>query len=156
MGCGRFLCGLVLAFICASPVRATELVPARALSGSESQYVVGEDDSFASIGSRFGVEASVLAQVNGLNPKARLQPGSTVWVDNRHIVPDGIKDGILINIPQRMLFFFNRGVLTAAYPVGRGPAHVADSAGRFHSGRNAGGSDLDRAEVYSARDGAAG
>jgi LysM repeat protein len=48
------------------------------LSGSESQYVVGEDDSFASIGSRFGVEASVLAQVNGLNPKARLQPGSTV------------------------------------------------------------------------------
>src|SRR3984893_10075536 len=120
MGCGRCLCGLLLAFICASPVRATELAPARALSGSESQYLVGQDDSLASIGSRFGVEASVLAQVNGLNPKARLQPGSTVWVDNRHIVPDGIKDGILINIPQRMLFFFNSGVLTAAYPVALG------------------------------------
>jgi L,D-transpeptidase ErfK/SrfK len=96
------------------------LEPARALSASESQYVVQNGDSFASIGSRFGVEPPVLAQVNRLNPKARLQPGSIIWVDNRHIVPDGIKDGILINIPQRMLFFFNSGVLTAAYPVSLG------------------------------------
>src|SRR5207245_880139 len=104
----------------ASLVRATELEPARALSASESQYVVQNGDSYASIGSRFGVEPRVLAQVNRLNPKARLQPGSIIWVDNRHIVPDRIKDGILINIPQRMLFFFNSGVLTAAYPVAFG------------------------------------
>src|SRR6266852_7980647 len=120
MGCGRCLCGLLLAVICASTVTATELEPARALRGSESQYVVQNGDSFASIGSRFGVEPLVLAQVNRLNPKARLQPGSIIWVNNRHIVPDGIKDGILINIPQRMLFFFSRGVLTAAYPVALG------------------------------------
>jgi L,D-transpeptidase ErfK/SrfK len=96
------------------------LEPARALSGSEFQYIVQDEDSFASIGSRFGIEASVLAQVNGLNPKTRLQAGSSVRVDNRHIVPDGINDGILINIPQRMLFFLNGGVLTAAYPVALG------------------------------------
>jgi L,D-transpeptidase ErfK/SrfK len=120
MRCGRYLCVLLLALLCAIPVRATELEPARALSASESQYVVQNGDSFASIGSRFGVEPPVLAQVNRLNPKARLQPGSIIWVDNRHIVPDGIKDGILINIPQRMLFFFNSGVLTAAYPVALG------------------------------------
>src|SRR6266446_726688 len=120
MGCGRYLCVLLLALLCASLVRATELEPARALSASESQYVVQNGDSYASIGSRFGVEPRVLAQVNGFNPKARLQPGSIVWVDNRHIVPDGIKDGISINIPQRMLVFFNSGVLTAAYPVALG------------------------------------
>jgi L,D-transpeptidase ErfK/SrfK len=120
MRCGRYLCVLLPALLCASPVRATELEPARALSASESQYVVRNGDSFASIGSRFGVEPLVLAQVNRLNPKARLQPGSNIWVDNRHIVPDGIKDGIVINIPQRMLFFFNSGVLTAAYPVALG------------------------------------
>jgi L,D-transpeptidase ErfK/SrfK len=117
MKCGRYLCVLLLALLCTSPIRATGLEPARALSGSESRYVVENGDSFASIGSRFGVEASVLAEVNGLNPKTRLQPGATIRVDNRHIVPDRIKDGILINIPQRMLFFFDRGVLTAAYPV---------------------------------------
>jgi L,D-transpeptidase ErfK/SrfK len=119
MRCGRYLV-LLLALFCASPVRATGLGPARALSGSESRYVVQNGDSFASIGSRFGVEASVLAQFDGLSPKTRLQPASTIWVDNRHIVPDGIRDGILINIPQRMLFFFDSGVLTAAYPVALG------------------------------------
>jgi hypothetical protein len=76
MRCGRYLCVLLLALLCAIPVRATELEPARALSASESQYVVQNGDSFASIGSRFGVEPPVLAQVNRLNPKARLQPGS--------------------------------------------------------------------------------
>lgn len=29
-------------------------------------------------------------------------------------------DGILINIPQRMLFYFRKGELLAAYPVGLG------------------------------------
>lgn len=121
MAGGRYLCVLLLAFLYTNPVRATELEPACAMSGSESQHIVGEDDSFASIGSRFGVEASALAQINGLNVNARLQPGSTIWVDNRHIVPDAIKNGILINIPQRMLFFFNSGgVLAAAYPVALG------------------------------------
>ncbi len=94
MGCGRYLCVLLLALLCASLVRATELEPVRALSASESRYVVQNGDSFASIGSRFGVKASVLAEVNGLNPKARLQPGATIRVDNRHIVPDRVKDGI--------------------------------------------------------------
>ncbi len=75
MRCGRYLCVLLLALLCASPVRTTELEPARALSASETQYVVQNGDSFASIGSRFAVEPLVLAQVNRLNPKARLQPG---------------------------------------------------------------------------------
>src|ERR1700737_5407037 len=69
MRCGRYLCVLLLALLCASPVSATELEPARALSASESQYVVQNGDSFASIGSRFGVEPPVLAQVNRLNTK---------------------------------------------------------------------------------------
>jgi hypothetical protein len=56
MRCGRYLWVLLPALLCASPVKATELEPARALSASKSQYLVHNGDSFASIGSRFGVE----------------------------------------------------------------------------------------------------
>jgi L,D-transpeptidase ErfK/SrfK len=41
-------------------------------------------------------------------------------IDDRHIVPRALTDGILINIPQRILFYFESGRLVAWYPVGLG------------------------------------
>jgi L,D-transpeptidase ErfK/SrfK len=90
------------------------------LSGSEFQYIVREGDSFVSLGSRFGVEPSVLARANGLKTGAHLPPGSTIWVNNRHVVPDGVEDGILISVPQRLLFLFKQGSVIAVYPVAPG------------------------------------
>src|ERR1700687_3426360 len=79
MRCCGYLCVLLLALLCASPVRATELQLAYTLSGSEFQYVVQNGDSLASIGSRLGVESLMLTEVNRLDTRARLQPGSTIW-----------------------------------------------------------------------------
>jgi L,D-transpeptidase ErfK/SrfK len=110
----------LLTLLCAGRARAAELQLAHTLSGSEFQYVVQKGDSFASIGSRFGVEPLVLTEINRLGTKARLQLDSTILVDDRHIVPDETKDGILINIPQRMLLFSTSGALAAAYPVALG------------------------------------
>ena len=50
----------------------------------------------------------------------RLKPGSSLRVDNRHVVPDQLKDGIVIDMPQRMVFFVAGGVLAAAYPAALG------------------------------------
>ena len=41
-------------------------------------------------------------------------------IDNPHLAPIALDDGIVINIPQRMLFYFKSGTLAAAYPVGLG------------------------------------
>ncbi len=101
------------------------------LSGGESRYVTQEGDSFASLGSRFATEPSVLALTNGLKTGAHLRPGSTVWVNNRHVVPGGLEDGILINVAQRLLFFFKGGSLNAVYPVALGRPNGETPRGDF-------------------------
>ncbi len=111
---------MLLALLCASAASAQELRLARTLSGGEIQYIVRKGDSLAAMGSRFGVEPSVLARANGLETGTRLKAGSSLRVDNRHVVPEQLKDGIVIDTPQRMVFFVAGGVLAGAYPAALG------------------------------------
>src|SRR5579863_6749991 len=90
------LCGLLVALL-SSGAGAVELRLARTLSGGEIEYIVRKGDSLAAMGSRFGVEPSVLARANGLESGVRLKPGSSLRVDNRHVVPDQLKDGIVVD-----------------------------------------------------------
>lgn len=129
--CKLYLCGIVLALLCASAASADEMRLARTLSGGEIQYTVRKGDSFAAMGSRFGVEPSVLAQANGRGIGDRLKPGSSLQVDNRHVVPDDLEDGIVIDMPQRMVFFVAGGVLAAAYPAAMGQASWRTPQGDF-------------------------
>lgn len=73
----------------------------------------------------------MLARSNGLPPRARLTAGQTLRVENRHIVPTAIGEGILINVPQRLLFFFRDGELVSWYPVGLGRRDWQTETGRF-------------------------
>lgn len=101
------------------------------LSGGQFTYTVQAGDSLTAIGARFGVDAVVLARANDLRYDALLQPDQMLRVDNRHIVPLGPQDGILINLPQRMLFFFQAGELAAAFPVGLGRPDWPTPTGTF-------------------------
>ena len=74
----------------------------------------------SSVAARFGMDVPALAELNGLKPTVRLKLGQELRIDNPHIVPDSLVDGILINVPQRMLFYFKFGKLQAAYPVSVG------------------------------------
>lgn len=101
------------------------------LSGSEFEYTVVPGDYLIKIGARFGVSAEVIARDNGMDYGGILHPGTHLKIDNRHIVPEGMSDGILINLPQGMLFFFGNGKFMAAYPVGLGKSSWATPDGDF-------------------------
>jgi L,D-transpeptidase ErfK/SrfK len=101
------------------------------LVGEEFLYTVRRGDSLALVGARLGVGSRSLARDNRLSPSARLRIGQVLRVDNRHIVPFSLDDGILINIPQRLLFLFQDGRRVAWYPVGMGRRDWPTSAGRF-------------------------
>lgn len=100
------------------------------LVGESSPYKVKRGDSWTLLGARFGVDPRLLARANGLSPQGRLSIGQSLRVENRHIVPDA-GDGIVVNIPQRLLFFFHEGTLAAWYPVAVGRANWQTSTGRF-------------------------
>ncbi|MEQ1601218.1 MAG: L,D-transpeptidase family protein [Methylophilaceae bacterium] len=102
-----------------------------ALTGSVFTYTVRERDSLTSIGARFGIEPRLLANSNALSASARLKPDQLLEVDNRHIVPTVINDGIVINLPQRMLFHLAQGQLLAAYPIAAGKPSWPTPLGAF-------------------------
>ncbi len=88
--------------------------------GREFDYVVRRGDSLSGLGARLGVNAKALGARNGIVPSGKLRPGQILRVDNRHIVPATLEDGILINLPQRLLFLFESSRLVAWYPVAVG------------------------------------
>jgi L,D-transpeptidase ErfK/SrfK len=96
-------------------------MPAQRIVGDVTRYRVEPGETLFSIGARHGVDWTVLARENGLNSPGALAIGQTLTIDNRHIVPSTpLESGIVINIPQRMLFLFAGGAALSAYPVGLG------------------------------------
>lgn len=115
----------------AVPAFAQEMQLGAALNGSAFYYTVQPGDSLTGVGARFGMEPVVLARINGLAASALLKIGQVLAVDNRHIVPDGMPSGILINLPQRMLFRRVAGELQGAYPVALGKPDWQTPTGEF-------------------------
>ncbi len=87
--------------------------------GGVKTYVVQKGDSIELIGAKHGVFWKNIVKENNIDPKLPIPEGATVTINNRKIVPRIIENGIIINIPDRTLYYFKDGKLTAI-PVGVG------------------------------------
>ena len=96
-----------------------------------ARHVVARGDSLASIGARYGVSTRLIVAENGLDARKPLRPGATLTVTARHVVPPPLDDGIVINLPQRMLFHFRGRRLASAYPVAVGRSDWPTPTGEF-------------------------
>lgn len=101
------------------------------VTGDAVEYTVQPDDYLIKISARFGMPAKILAEENNLDYAGILRPGNKLFIHSQHIVPDVIEDGILINLPQRMLFFFQARKLAGHYPVGLGRPDWPTPTSRF-------------------------
>lgn len=105
--------------------------PAAQVVGQVRWHHVVAGDTLVSLGARAGVDSRTLAIDNALDPRARLQAGGTIVIDNRHVVPGGYRDGIVINVPQRMLFLVQHGEAVKAFPVAVGRPDWRTPVGSF-------------------------
>jgi L,D-transpeptidase ErfK/SrfK len=87
--------------------------------GGEVIYIVEKGDILELIGAKLGVDWRTMARENSIDTKKPLKIGQQLRVNTRKIVPKIVDDGIIINIPDRMLYFFQKGRLRA-FPVGLG------------------------------------
>lgn len=98
--------------------------PARPpLVGAEWVHVVIRGESWGTIGARAGVTPAVLASRNGRSLRSPLRAGDVIVIDNRHVIPDGPvldESEIVVNVPQRLLFYFADGRLQSQYPIAAG------------------------------------
>lgn len=83
-------------------------------------YTVVKGDTIERIGARFGSGWQRIARENGIDPQKLLKPGQEIRVRIRRIIPVVRENGIVINIPDKMLYFFKNGQLDSAFPVGLG------------------------------------
>src|SRR5512143_189284 len=101
------------------------------VTGGDAEYSVKRRDSLTAIGARFGLPPRLVAQQNTLRFDAIIHPGQRLRIHNPHIVPASLDDGILVNLPQGMLFYFSQGNLVGAYPVGLGKPSWPTPQGEF-------------------------
>ena len=122
------------------------------ITGAVRTYAAQHGDSLISIAARFGVDPTGLAEDNHLRPGTMMRPGDALHVDNRHIVPGELNDGILINTPQRMLFVARDSRLAGAYPIAVGQSDWQTPIGTFAIATK-NGSHFGRPRLDSTRNG---
>ncbi|HOD75770.1 MAG TPA: L,D-transpeptidase family protein, partial [Syntrophorhabdaceae bacterium] len=106
------LCVFCLLF--AGQALATDMI-----IGGDVTHTVGKGDNLYRVGARYGVFWKNIARDNGLDEKQPLVEGTVLRLNTRKIVPRMIDNGIIINIPDRTLYFFQDKQLMAL-PVGLG------------------------------------
>ncbi len=89
--------------------------------GQVLEVITENYDSLAEIGRRYGVGAKEMIQANPtLDPWAPT-PGSIVTVPAQFLLPKGSKQGIVINLAEMRLYFYEPdGKHISTYPVGIG------------------------------------
>jgi L,D-transpeptidase ErfK/SrfK len=90
------------------------------ITGGTFAYTVQPGDSLTGVSARFGVDVEFLAETNGLDSKSWLSAGQTLYIDNRHIAPESRGAAIVINVPQRMLFYYEDNIVLRHYPIASG------------------------------------
>jgi len=92
----------------------------RLIIGKETVYTARRRESLRLVGAKLGVDWRTIARMNGLDPRKPLEAGQQLRIDTRRIIPKTIRDGIVINIPDRTLYFFRDKKLERTLPVGLG------------------------------------
>ena len=116
----RYLACAVFLLTVGAASSASEEPPADVLTGAIATHVVKRGDTLQALAARTGIDVATVVAENGLTNGHALIRGQQLLIDNRHIVPAdrGIAT-IVVNLPQRMLFFFDRTVVGFPVAVGR-------------------------------------
>ena len=100
------------------------------LTGETRSYLVRRGDTLGALGARLGVEPRTLAADNGVDVTHVIVAGSTLRIDNRHLVPESGSDApVVVNVPQRMAF--HRANAVTGMPVAVGRPQWATPTGSF-------------------------
>jgi L,D-transpeptidase ErfK/SrfK len=116
---------ILLSFMLLPAARADMLI------GGEKTYTIQKGDSLVLIAAKLGVDWQIIARENSVDPGQVLKIGRTLKTSARKIVPKVIADGIIVNIPDRTLYYFKEGNLVNAFPVGLGNTDWPTPTGTF-------------------------
>jgi len=130
----RGRCYAAFAFFVALSLSMAGTARSGGLSGQvvEDRYVYHavKGDYLLKIAGMHGVDLDYLLKQNPQQSKY-VKIGERFVIDRRTIVPEVIDNGVLVNIPDRMLYIFEDGELKGHFPVGLGKPDWETPRGRF-------------------------
>lgn len=98
--------------------------------GDMQTYVTKYEDTLPEIARKFDVGFNELRSANPyVDP---WMPGKDVklTIPSRHILPDAVRQGIVINLPEMRLYVYNKGTLMQSHPIGVGREGLSTPVGR--------------------------
>jgi len=103
-----------------------EVINSERLVGNAGTYSVVKGDTIRLIAAKLGVSRQHLIRKNRLDETAYLKVGQKLLYNNRKIIPQRMKNGIVVNIPDCTLYYFRQGRLAVSLPVALGVPAKSD------------------------------
>lgn len=137
----RYLWALGFLFLYLSSAASAQTLAANAPSdvrktvGRNFLYTVQSGDSIFSIAQRFGLAVDHLTFANGFPSTAvDIDAGTVLIIPKQRILPHNPpRDGIVLNLPERGLYFFRNGAFDRFVPVSIGDEKgFPTPTGQFH------------------------
>lgn len=99
--------------------------------GGEEDYQVPDKTSLVLLAAEKGVKFTVLANRNGLKRPYKITPGMVLKINTAHIVPAELNHGLVINLPELLMYHFENGAYQRCYSLALGKPTWQTPTGRY-------------------------
>jgi L,D-transpeptidase ErfK/SrfK len=90
------------------------------VAGGEETIDIQKPRSLSRLALEKGVRWETVVRQNHLKKPYKLKPGMVIKINNTHIVPAELQNGMVINLPELHLYFFQHGVYQRRYALAVG------------------------------------
>jgi L,D-transpeptidase ErfK/SrfK len=127
---------LLLLVPVATPEAATPETPSapplyRQVVGGEEVCEVPPKTSLGILAAEKGLKWTVVARHNGLKKPYKIKKGMVLNLNTRHIVPAEVDNGMVINLPELLMYHFVNGVCQRRYSLAVGKPSWPTPTGNY-------------------------
>jgi L,D-transpeptidase ErfK/SrfK len=90
------------------------------VTGGEEEYQVEKSQSLNYLALTHGLRPWALSRQTKLKVETVLKPGAVVKMDTSHIVPTELSDGLVVNLPELLVYQFHQGAYQRRYALAVG------------------------------------
>jgi L,D-transpeptidase ErfK/SrfK len=90
------------------------------VAGGEQEITIEKRTSVDRLALEQGVRWATIVRENCLKKPYTLKPGTVIKINNKHIVPTELQNGLVINLPELRLYFFPNGAYQRRYALAVG------------------------------------
>ena len=107
------------------------------VAGGEKEIAIEKPTSVDRLALEQGVRWVTVARENGLKKPYKLKPGMVLKINNTHIVPTEVQNGLVINLPEMHLYYFQNGAYQRRYALAVGKPSWPTPPGPIRSAKSA-------------------